>query len=131
MLGIAYSASIGGIATPIGSPPNGVFLAAYKTATGVTVPFHQWMMLGGLVAILVLLAAWVVLTWRLSGVPPIETDEREDWTVAQKRHAGGAGPDGGGVDHAGDSVRRLGGGGRASAKRATRRWRSWRCWPCF
>jgi solute carrier family 13 (sodium-dependent dicarboxylate transporter), member 2/3/5 len=85
MLGIAYSASIGGIATPIGSPPNGVFQAAYKTATGVTVPFHQWMLLGGLVAILVLLAAWVVLTWRLSGVPPIETDEREDWTVAQKR----------------------------------------------
>ncbi len=85
MLGIAYSASIGGIATPIGTPPNGVFQAVYKTTTGFTVPFHQWLALGGSVAILVLLAAWLVLTWRLSGVPPIEAGEREDWTTAQKR----------------------------------------------
>jgi solute carrier family 13 (sodium-dependent dicarboxylate transporter), member 2/3/5 len=85
MLGIAYSASIGGIATPIGSPPNGVFQLVYKNATGVTVPFHQWLVVGGSVAILVLLAAWLVLTWRLSGVPQIEAAAREDWTPPQKR----------------------------------------------
>ncbi|MEX0641649.1 MAG: SLC13 family permease [Pirellulales bacterium] len=85
MLGIAYSASIGGIATPIGSPPNGVFQAVYKTANGATIPFHQWMVVGGSVAILVLFAAWLVLTWRLSGVPAIEVGEREKWTPAQKR----------------------------------------------
>jgi sodium-dependent dicarboxylate transporter 2/3/5 len=85
MLGIAYSASIGGVITPIGSPPNGVFQAAYKTATGATVPFPQWMVLGGCVALIVLLATWVVLTFRMSHLPPIDLDEREDWTVAQRR----------------------------------------------
>ena len=69
LLGIAYSASIGGVATPIGTPPNGVFLAAYKTATGATVPFHQWLLVGGIVAVLMLAVAWLVLTWKLGGVP--------------------------------------------------------------
>jgi sodium-dependent dicarboxylate transporter 2/3/5 len=85
MLGIAYSASIGGVTTPIGTPPNGVFQNAYKVATGTTVPFTQWLLVGGLVATLVLFAAWVVLTWRLANVPPIAMEERTAWTVAQKR----------------------------------------------
>lgn len=85
MLGIAYSASIGGISTPIGTPPNGAFQIVYQKTTGVTMPFHTWMAVGGTVAILVLLAAWVVLTWRLSGVPPIELGKRQKWTSAQLR----------------------------------------------
>ena len=85
LLGIAYSASIGGIATPIGTPPNGVFLAVYKNATGDTVPFHQWMVIGVIVAALMLAAAWLVLTWRLSGVPPVKIESEGAWTVAQKR----------------------------------------------
>jgi solute carrier family 13 (sodium-dependent dicarboxylate transporter), member 2/3/5 len=40
LLGVGYSSSIGGIATPIGTPPNGVFLAVYRNVTGLTVPFH-------------------------------------------------------------------------------------------
>jgi sodium-dependent dicarboxylate transporter 2/3/5 len=85
LLGIAYSASIGGIATPIGTPPNGVFLAAYKTATGDTVPFHQWILVGGTVAVLMLAATWLVLTRRLAGVPSVEIEAEGTWTVAQKR----------------------------------------------
>ncbi|MEX2092012.1 MAG: SLC13 family permease [Pirellulales bacterium] len=85
LLGIAYSANIGGVATPIGTPPNGVFLAAYKTATGATVPFHEWLVLGGIVAVLMLAVAWVVLTWRLGGVPSVEVETEGDWTVPQKR----------------------------------------------
>ena len=85
LLGIAYSASIGGVATPIGTPPNGVFLAAYKTATGDTVPFHEWLVLGGIVAVLMLAVAWAVLTWRLGGVPSVEVETEGEWTVPQKR----------------------------------------------
>jgi sodium-dependent dicarboxylate transporter 2/3/5 len=85
LLGIAYSASIGGIATPIGTPPNGVFQAAYKTATGDAVPFHQWMVIGVIVAALMLAAAWLVLTWRLSGVPSVDVETEGAWTVTQKR----------------------------------------------
>jgi sodium-dependent dicarboxylate transporter 2/3/5 len=85
LLGIAYSASIGGVATPIGTPPNGVFLAAYKTATGATVPFHEWLVVGGIIAVLMLAVAWVVLTWKLAGVPSVEVETEGAWTVTQKR----------------------------------------------
>ena len=46
LLGIAYAASVGGIATLIGTPPNAL-LAAYLSETqGVSVGFAQWMLLG-------------------------------------------------------------------------------------
>ncbi len=85
LLGIAYSASIGGVATPIGTPPNGVFMAAYATATGVSVPFHEWFALGSIITVLMLAVAWIVLTWRLGGVPGVEVDSEGEYTVMQKR----------------------------------------------
>jgi sodium-dependent dicarboxylate transporter 2/3/5 len=85
LLGVAYASSIGGIATPIGTPPNGVFLAVYRGITGQTVPFYQWMLIGGAVAILMLATAWLVLCWGLRGVAPLELERNEQWTSAQKR----------------------------------------------
>ena len=85
LLGVAYSASIGGIATPIGTPPNGVFLAAYAKATGGSVQFHEWMMVGGLVAFLMLAAAWLVLAWSVRRVGSVETKTAQKWTAAQIR----------------------------------------------
>lgn len=85
LLGVAYSASIGGIATPIGTPPNGVFQAVYGRITGRTVPFHEWMMLAGLVAILMLIATWLVLAWSVRGVRSVDVKTDEHWTTAQKR----------------------------------------------
>lgn len=85
LLGIAYSASIGGVATPIGTPPNGVFLAAYAKTTGDTVPFHEWLLLGGAVAVLMLAVAWLVLTWKLGGVQSVDVDIEGTWTTTQKR----------------------------------------------
>jgi sodium-dependent dicarboxylate transporter 2/3/5 len=85
LLGVAYAASIGGIATPIGTPPNGVFMGVYHNVTGQSVPFHQWMIFGGAVAALMLAAAWFVLCWGLRGVSPIQVERNEKWTSAQKR----------------------------------------------
>ena len=44
LLGIAYGASIGGLGTPIGSPPNVIFLKVYRDAVGTEPSFFQWMM---------------------------------------------------------------------------------------
>lgn len=43
LLGIAYAASIGGIGTPIGTPPNIVFMGVYEATVGEQVPFFTWM----------------------------------------------------------------------------------------
>jgi sodium-dependent dicarboxylate transporter 2/3/5 len=46
LLGVAYAASVGGIATPIGTPPNLIFMQVFEETTGNTVSFLQWMTLG-------------------------------------------------------------------------------------
>ncbi len=43
LLGVAYAASIGGVGTPIGTPPNLIFLENYRIATGQEIAFSTWM----------------------------------------------------------------------------------------
>lgn len=63
MLGIAYGASIGGIGTLIGTPPN-VFLAAFVQSTyGIEIGFGQWMLLGVPLVVVFLAITWLVLTY--------------------------------------------------------------------
>jgi len=45
MLLIAYGASLGGIGTPIGSPPNLIGIGLIREATNIDIGFFQWMML--------------------------------------------------------------------------------------
>ncbi len=73
LLALAYGASIGGIATLVGTPPNGM-LAAYLSETyGHTLGFAQWMTVGVPLMLLMLGAAWLVLTrlsFRVGGEVP-------------------------------------------------------------
>ena len=63
MLGIAYAASIGGIGTLIGTPPN-VFLAAFLQSTyNRSIGFGQWMLVGVPLVVVFLALAWFVLTY--------------------------------------------------------------------
>ena len=62
MLGIAYAASIGGIATIIGTPPNAVFAAILEEMYGVEIGFARWMLYGVPLALLFLLLTWLYLT---------------------------------------------------------------------
>ncbi|MBW4933549.1 SLC13 family permease [Marinobacter sp. F4206] len=62
LLAIAYSASIGGIATLIGTPPNALLAAYLSESQGVSVGFAQWMLLGVPVTVVMLIAAWWWLT---------------------------------------------------------------------
>ena len=61
MLGIAYSASIGGVATLIGTPPNAIFAAAASELLGVRIGFLEWMAVGLPVAAVFLPLAWLLL----------------------------------------------------------------------
>ncbi len=62
MLSIAYAASIGGMATLIGTPPNLVFLGIVKQIYNVEISFVQWMYFGAPVSMLLLLICWFYLT---------------------------------------------------------------------
>lgn len=62
MLAIAYSASIGGIGTLIGTPPNLVLAGIVKELYGIEIGFLEWMLLALPLSILLLALCWVYLT---------------------------------------------------------------------
>ena len=62
MLAIAYSASIGGVATLIGTPPNLVLAGVINEVYNVEITFLQWFIFGFPISILLLLVGWVFLT---------------------------------------------------------------------
>ena len=62
LLGIAYSASIGGLATLIGTPPNALLVAYLAEQTGIEISFARWMAVGVPVSFIMLPIAWYLLT---------------------------------------------------------------------
>ena len=85
LLGICYAASVGGIGTPIGTPPNLVFMEVYRENTGKDLTFLQWMTWGLPVVIcFVPVVAWW-LTRSLSGTQQIDIPAMGKWQPAEKR----------------------------------------------
>ena len=62
MLGIAYSASIGGVATVIGTPPNLVLAGVISEIYGYEITFSQWFLFGFPISIILLFFCWIYLT---------------------------------------------------------------------
>ncbi len=62
MLGIAYAASIGGIATLIGTPPNAILAGVIEKTYGETISFAAWMQVGLPLSIVMLVVTWFYLT---------------------------------------------------------------------
>lgn len=62
MLAIAYSASIGGVGTLIGTPPNALLASLLAENYGIEVGFFQWMMLGVPVVLVMLPLTFLLLT---------------------------------------------------------------------
>lgn len=62
MLAIAYGASIGGVATLIGSPPNIIFAGVLKQTLEIDITFFNWMLFALPTSILLLIVAWFYLT---------------------------------------------------------------------
>lgn len=61
MLGIAYGASIGGMATIIGTPTNIILVGVIKKSFGVEIGFSQWMMVGLPISVILLVICWYYL----------------------------------------------------------------------
>jgi sodium-dependent dicarboxylate transporter 2/3/5 len=59
-LAVPVAANIGGLATPVGSPPNAIAVAALARE-GYEVTFLQWMAFGVPLAVVLLLLSWLLL----------------------------------------------------------------------
>ena len=62
MLGIAYSANVGGIATIIGTPPNIVMAGFVESEYGYNISFLKWMMIGVPFAAIMIFFIYIILT---------------------------------------------------------------------
>lgn len=62
MLGIAYSASIGGVGTLIGTPPNALLASFLASEYQITIDFFTWMLFGVPLVLVMLPLTWLLLT---------------------------------------------------------------------
>ncbi len=62
LLGVAYGATIGGMATLVGTAPNAMLAAFMQENHGVEIDFASWMMVGLPLSIVMLPLAWLALT---------------------------------------------------------------------
>ena len=63
LLAVAYGASIGGLGTPVGSPTNLIIIGYLETEANISISFGQWMLLGLPVVLVLLPAAWAILSF--------------------------------------------------------------------
>ena len=94
MLGVAYSASIGGVATPIGTPPMAILVGSSDRLLGRPIGFAEWMVIGVPVAAVLLAVCWLLLVrvlfplrGPLAGVGAVLARERAGlgaWTAGQR-----------------------------------------------
>lgn len=61
MLSIAYSASLGGLATLIGTPPNAIFASLSSSLNNVEVTFSDWMLVGMPISAVSLFVTWLYM----------------------------------------------------------------------
>lgn len=85
LLGIAYAASVGGIGTPIGTPPNLIFMQIYEQSTGVSISFTQWMIWAVPVVVVLVPIMAMILTRKLGGALSVALPDIGRWRTEEKR----------------------------------------------
>jgi len=98
LLGTAYAANLGGIATLVGTPPNVAMAGLLEEHVGVTMPFLEWTAMALPFSLLMLVLVYVLLTRVLCHVSPVPlksgVQELRDelrglgtWSASEKRVA--------------------------------------------
>lgn len=62
-LSIPVAANVGGMGTPVGTPPNAIALGALQAA-GVSITFLDWMLAAVPLMLIVLVVSWLFISWR-------------------------------------------------------------------
>lgn len=85
LLGLAYSASLGGVGSLIGTPPNVIFASVYEEFAGKEYGFLTWMKTG---VVIVVIAIPIMALWLSRGIKltrTIETESVGSMTTHEKR----------------------------------------------
>lgn len=85
LFAIAFAANIGGLGTPIGTPPNIVFMKVYEDFTGNSISFLKWMTYGIPVVLLFLPLMLWWLTRNLSGGERLKIPNMGKWRIEERR----------------------------------------------
>lgn len=88
MLSIAFSASIGGLATLIGTPPNLVFAGIVQELYGIEISFLDWIKFGLPISLMLLFISWVYLTRVAFKFQQTEFEEGQVEIKRQLKHLG-------------------------------------------
>jgi solute carrier family 13 (sodium-dependent dicarboxylate transporter), member 2/3/5 len=94
MLITSFAASIGGLATPIGTPPNVIGLGLIKKFLNVEISFFEWMLIGTPVVVILYLFLFAYMNWfcpagvrELAGSREMLQKNRDSlgpWTTGEK-----------------------------------------------
>lgn len=87
LLGVAYAASIGGVGTLVGTPPN-VFFAGFVREKGIEIGFAQWMLFACPFVAVYLAIGWAVLVYWLFPLGNAATGESRTVLHEQWRKLG-------------------------------------------
>lgn len=85
LLGLAWSCSIGGLGTPIGTPPNLIFMQVYQDFAGQPVAFTTWMRWGVPVVLVLVPIAALWLTRKLPATMSVTMPDVGPWRSAEVR----------------------------------------------
>ena len=85
LLGIAYAASVGGLGTPIGTPPNLIFMQVYEQTTGKSISFTQWMAWALPVVVVMVPVMALVLTRNVRGALEVTLPKVGPWRTEERR----------------------------------------------
>jgi len=85
LLGVAFACNVGGMGTPIGTPPNLIFMQVYQETTGTALGFVDWMRWGIPVVILFLPLIGIWLTRKLPAGQVLELPAVGVWRTEERR----------------------------------------------
>ena len=86
LLGLAWSCSIGGLGTPIGTPPNLILVQVYEENTAQTISFGQWMSWG--IPVVLTPVAFGVVVGDTCCTQRVGYSAASGWPVEERREAG-------------------------------------------
>ena len=85
LLGLAWACSIGGLGTPIGTPPTLIFMQVYEETTGTAVSFSEWMTWGIPVVALMVPTIALFLARQVPKDLTVALPDIGEWRSAEKR----------------------------------------------